>query len=70
MNLDARMTNYTYTPEEAYYYGTKLFDLLAKGSLKINTITEYPFTAEGVQRAHSDLAGGKTTGKLVIKVVE
>ncbi len=65
-----RMSNYTYTPEEAHYYGTKLFDLLAKGSLKINTIKEYPFTAEGVQRAHSDLAGGKTTGKLVIKVVE
>jgi NADPH:quinone reductase-like Zn-dependent oxidoreductase len=70
MNLDTRMNNYTYTPEEAYYYGNKLFGLLAGGSLKVNTITEYPFTAEGVQRAHNDLAGGKTTGKLVIKVVE
>jgi len=68
--LRPTMSNYTYTPEEAYYYGNKLFDLIAKGSLKINTIKEYPFTAEGVQHAHSDLTGGKTTGKLVIKVVE
>ena len=29
---------------------------------------EYPFTAEGVQSAQRDLTGGKTTGKLLIKV--
>lgn len=68
VKLCIRQSNYTYTPEEKSYYGNKLFDLISKGSLKISTINKYPFTAEGVQHAHRDLTGGKTVGKLVIKV--
>ena len=62
------MNNYVYTAEESYYYGKKLFELISDGSLKIRIYEEYPFTREGVQKAQSDLTGGKTQGKLVIKV--
>ena len=61
------MFNYVYTPEEAAYYGKELFDLVEKNVLKIQIFKEYPFTTEGVQNAQRDLAGGKTTGKLLIK---
>lgn len=64
------MANYTYTAEEAHYYGKKIFELIADGTLKLNIHKEYPFTAEGARQAQSDLVDGKTTGKLVIKVTE
>ncbi|KAG6888328.1 hypothetical protein C0992_008828 [Termitomyces sp. T32_za158] len=60
--------NYAYTPEEAYYYGKKVYELIGNGTLKINIFKEYPFTAEGIRQAQSDLVGGKTTGKLIVKV--
>ena len=65
------MANYVYTPEEAAHYGRVLFELIEQKVLRIQIYDEYPFTAEGVQRAQTDLtvAGGKTTGKLLIKVV-
>ncbi|KAG6899821.1 hypothetical protein C0993_006522 [Termitomyces sp. T159_Od127] len=66
--IDRREANYTYTPEEAYHYGKKVYELIGDGTLKINIFKEYPFTAEGVREAQSDLVGGKTTGKLVVKV--
>ncbi|KAG6859641.1 hypothetical protein C0995_006348 [Termitomyces sp. Mi166 len=66
--LRPTMNNYTYTPEEAYHYGKKVFELIGDGTLKINIFKEYPFTAEGVRQAQNDLVGGKTTGKLIVKV--
>ncbi|KAK2461521.1 hypothetical protein APHAL10511_005984 [Amanita phalloides] len=66
--LRPTMGNYVYTPEEGYYYGHKVFDLISKGLLKVHVFKEYPFTSEGVQQAHNDLTGGRTIGKLVIKV--
>ncbi|KAG6831968.1 hypothetical protein H0H87_003303 [Tephrocybe sp. NHM501043] len=66
--LRPTMTNYTYTAEEAYYYGKKVFELIGDDTLHINIFQEYPFTADGVRQAQSDLVGGKTTGKLIIKV--
>ena len=64
------MNNYVYTPEEAAHYGKALFQLVESGELKIKIFHEYPFTAEGVRQAHTDLTqrGGKTIGKLLIKV--
>jgi NADPH:quinone reductase len=62
------MGNYVVTAEEATYYGRALFDLVEKDILKIQIFKEYPFTTEGVQNAQSDLTGGKTSGKLLIKV--
>ncbi|KAF9566902.1 NAD(P)-binding protein [Agrocybe pediades] len=68
--LRPTMTNYVYTAEEAAHYGRIVFDLVAKGELNIKIFNEYPFTAEGVRQAQSDLTapGGKTTGKLLVKV--
>jgi NADPH2:quinone reductase len=64
------MSNYVFEPEETLYYGNKVFELIKNGTLKINIFKEYPFTAEGVRQAQIDLVGGKTTGKLIVKVTE
>lgn len=64
------MSNYVFTAEEAHYYGSKVFELIGNGTLKINVFKDYPFTTEGIQQAQSDLVEGKTTGKLVVKVTE
>ena len=64
------MGNYIYTPEEGRTYITELFKLIANGTVKIHVHAEYPFTAEGVQQAQKDLVGGKTIGKVIIKVAE
>ncbi|TFK41971.1 hypothetical protein BDQ12DRAFT_663251 [Crucibulum laeve] len=66
--LRPTMSNYVYTPEEAQYYGQKVFDYIHKGILKIQIFKEYPFTEEGVKEAQQDLTTGKTTGKLIINV--
>jgi len=62
------LTNYIATPEEGRTYSTELFDLISKGSVKINIHKEYPFTADGVRNAQIDITSGKSTGKLIIKV--
>ena len=64
------MGNYIYTPEESRRYTAELCRLIADGTLKIRIHAEYPFTAEGVQQAQKDLVGGKTIGKVIIKVAE
>ena len=56
------------TPEEGTHYSKLFFDLVGKGIVKINIFHEYPFTAEGVQQAQTDLARGKSTGKLITRV--
>ena len=66
--ITSRMANYVYTPEEAAHYGQVLFGLIEHEELRIQVFAEYPFTTEGVQRAQTDLTGGKTAGKLLIKV--
>jgi NADPH2:quinone reductase len=62
------MGNYTYTASEALYYSNKLWSLVESGTLKSIIHKEYPFTAEGVRQAQTDMKGGKTVGKLVIRV--
>jgi len=62
--------NYCVTPAESHYYSNKVFGLIQNGTLKINVYKEYPFTAEGVVDSQKDLIGGKTTGKLVIKIAD
>ena len=64
------LDNYIYTPEEGRTYITELFRLIENGTVKINIHGDYPFTAEGVQQAQKDLTGGKTTGKLLIKIAD
>ena len=65
-----RVFNYLVTLEERNGYSTELWGLVSSGALKINVYSEYPFTAEGVRQAHTDLTSGTTTGKLVIKVTD
>ncbi|KAI9456648.1 NAD(P)-binding protein [Lactarius psammicola] len=60
--------NYLVTLEERNSYSAELWGLVSSGALKINVHAEYPFTAEGVRQAHTDLKAGITTGKLLIKV--
>lgn len=62
------MMNYTVTPEEGTHYAKLLFDAVSKGVVKINVYKEYPFTAEGVREAQTDLPSGKSVGKLIIKI--
>ncbi|KAI0827025.1 NAD-P-binding protein [Trametes gibbosa] len=66
--LRPTLANYVYTPEEGRRYSAQLFGLLASGQLKVQVHAEYPFTAEGVQQAQKDLTGGKTVGKLIMKI--
>ncbi|KAI8986772.1 NAD-P-binding protein [Trametes punicea] len=66
--LRPTLANYVYTPEEGRRYTTELFKLIANGDLKIRIHAEYPFTAEGVQQAQKDLTGGKTMGKLIVRI--
>ena len=58
------------TPEESLHYANEVFGLIQSNTLKINVHKEYPFTADGVVEAQKDLTGGKTTGKLVIKIAD
>lgn len=68
--LRPTMTNYVFTAAEAHHYGTRIFDMIEKGILNIQIFDEYPFSAEGVQKAQRDLTEGKTTGKLLIKIAD
>lgn len=64
------MGNYVVTADEKIYYSNKLFEMISTGVLKVNIWKEYPFTQEGGRQAQQDLTGGKSTGKLLIKVLE
>ncbi|KAE9401946.1 NAD(P)-binding protein [Gymnopus androsaceus JB14] len=68
--LRPAMGNYVVTADEKIYYSNKLFEMISTGVLKINIWKEYPFTQEGGRQAQQDLTGGKSTGKLLIKVLE
>lgn len=57
---------YIATKEERDAYTKELFDLILAGKVKVKIHEEYPLT--DVARAHSDLEGRKTTGKLLLKV--
>jgi NADPH:quinone reductase len=62
------VNNYLVTLQERNHYSSELWGLVSSGILRINIAEEYPFTAEGVRRAHTDLTTGATAGKLLIKV--
>lgn len=56
---------YLETREELDYYTGLLFETLRGGKLKIKIHEIYPL--EEVARAHDDLEGRKTTGKLLLR---
>jgi len=57
---------YIATKEEREYYTKELFDLLLGDKVHVKVHEVYPL--KEVARAHSDLEGRKTTGKLLLKV--
>ncbi|KAI9683586.1 MAG: NADPH:quinone reductase [Trizodia sp. TS-e1964] len=57
---------YISTREEFEVYATELIGLLASGKLKADIHEIYPLA--DVKRAHEDLEGRKSTGKLLLKV--
>ncbi len=60
------MFNYIVTPEERETYTRELFDLITSGKVKLQIHNVYPLSE--VAQAHLDLEGGKTSGKLLLKV--
>jgi NADPH2:quinone reductase len=63
-----RMGNYIVEPEEAGPYYAELFGMVADGALHLEIHGEYAFDAAGCVQAQKDLTGGKTIGKLLLKV--
>ncbi|KAK4238670.1 hypothetical protein C8A03DRAFT_14887 [Achaetomium macrosporum] len=61
-----RLFGYIETQEELDVYTRELFDLLLTG--KVNVKVHEVYSLKDVARAHSDLEGRKTTGKLLLKV--
>jgi len=57
--------NYIYTREEFEKYAAELFNFIIKDKLNVRIYEIYPLA--DVARAHSDLEGRKTTGKLLLK---
>jgi NADPH2:quinone reductase len=57
--------NYIYTREESDTYTAELFDFIIKDKLNVRIHETYPLAE--VQRAHYDLEGRKTTGKLLLR---
>jgi NADPH2:quinone reductase len=58
--------NYIVTKEERDGYTKELFDLITSGKVNIHIHKVYPLSE--VAQSHLDLEGGKTTGKVLLKV--
>jgi NADPH:quinone reductase len=63
--LRPRLFNYIDTREEFERYSNELFGFIAGGMVKVQIHEIYPL--QEVARAHTDLEGRKTTGKLILK---
>lgn len=59
------MNNYVATRAEFEKYAGVLFDLVVAGRVVVNVHDVY--SLEDATKAHQDLEGRKTTGKLLIK---
>jgi NADPH2:quinone reductase len=57
--------NYVATREELEKNTKDVFDFMLKGHIKVQVHEIYPL--QDVARAHQDLEGRKTTGKLLLK---
>lgn len=60
------LAHYVATPEELRWRATELFDMIVSGALTIRISGRYPLA--DAARAHNDLEGRKTTGKLLLTV--
>ncbi|KAL9088931.1 MAG: hypothetical protein Q9165_005988 [Trypethelium subeluteriae] len=57
--------NFVATREEFEHYSNELFDMMIKGHIDVRVHEIYPL--KDIARAHQDLEGRKTTGKLLLK---
>ncbi|TGO15005.1 hypothetical protein BTUL_0045g00150 [Botrytis tulipae] len=64
--LRPQLFNYIATREEFERYTAELFDFIIKDKLNVKIHEIYPL--EEVRRAHTDIEGRGTTGKLLLKV--
>ncbi|KZV98629.1 NAD(P)-binding protein [Exidia glandulosa HHB12029] len=62
------LVNSVADPVAAKRYADSLWSSITSGALKAKIHEEYPFSAEGLRKAHEDIAGRGTTGKLILKV--
>lgn len=62
--LRPTLFNYIVTREEVDSYSTELFNFIAKENIDVRIHEVYPLSE--VARAHEDLQGRKTTGKLLL----
>jgi NADPH2:quinone reductase len=63
--LRPTLFNYIYTREEFERYTAELFDFIIKDKLNVRIHETYPLS--NIAKAHTDLEGRKTTGKLLLK---
>lgn len=63
--LRPTLFNYIFTREEFEKYTAELFDFIIKHNVNVKIHETYPLAE--VARAHTDLEGRKTTGKLLLK---
>jgi NADPH2:quinone reductase len=63
--LRPTLFNYVHTREEFERYTAELFDFIIKDKLNVRIHDTYPLSE--VARAHTDIEGRKTTGKLLLK---
>jgi NADPH2:quinone reductase len=63
--LRPQVYSYIYTREEFEGYVAELFDFIIKEKLNVRIHDTYPLQEVG--RAHTELEGRKTTGKLLLK---
>ncbi|KAK0120658.1 NADPH:quinone reductase [Cadophora gregata f. sp. sojae] len=63
--LRPTLFNYIYTREEYERYTAELFNFIIKDKLNVQVHETYPLA--DIARAHTDLEGRKTTGKLLLK---
>jgi len=63
--LRPTLFNYIYTREEFEGYAAELFGFIVKDKMNVQVYEVYPL--EDIKRAHTDIEGRKTTGKLLLK---
>jgi NADPH2:quinone reductase len=63
--LRPTLFNYIYTREEYEKYCAELFDFIIKDKINVRIHETYPL--KDIARAHTDIEGRKTTGKLLLK---
>lgn len=64
--LRPTLVGYIATPEEWDKYTKELFGLIQTGKINIGVHNVYDL--KDVAKAHEDLEGSKTTGKLLLKI--